>query len=55
MKKSSNHAKAPKSAAFIQELRKVFGEEHVEFRYVREGGLEIGEKSDDSLFVPVSA
>ena len=45
--KTSNHMKAPKSAAFVAEMRQVFGAENVEVLYVKEGNVELGEKQPD--------
>lgn len=45
MSKTSNWAKAPKSAAFVKEMREVFGQD-VKVVYVKEGELELGEKTD---------
>ncbi len=39
---SSNHDKAPICAAFVKEMREVFGEDQVKVTYVKEGELEIG-------------
>lgn len=41
----SNHHRAPLSAALVRSLREVFGEAKV--LYIRENGLELGEKSKD--------
>lgn len=38
----SNHEKAPLCAAFVKQMRAVFGEEEVTALYVREGEVEIG-------------
>jgi hypothetical protein len=43
-RKSSNHAKAPICAEFVEELRELFGE--VRVLYVKEGDFELGEPSD---------
>ena len=40
MTKASNHAKAPKCAAFVEEFRAVFGEDQVILLYVKEGDFE---------------
>lgn len=40
--KTSNQAKAPICAAFVEEMRRVFGE--VTVLYVKEGDFEMGEK-----------
>ena len=42
--KTSNHQAAPICAAFVKEMREVFGEDQVKVRWVREGEVEIGEK-----------
>ena len=42
--KSSNHAKAPMCAAFVEQMRDVFGE--VKVLWVKEGDFEIGEPLD---------
>lgn len=42
MHRTSNHAKAPKCAAFVAKMRECFGE--VKVLHVKEGGFEIGEK-----------
>jgi hypothetical protein len=39
--KSSNHAKAPICAAFVEEMRAVFGE--VRVIYVKENDFQLGE------------
>jgi hypothetical protein len=39
--KTSNHAKAPEAAKFVEHMREVFGE--VKVLYVKEGNLELGE------------
>jgi hypothetical protein len=39
---SSNHEKAPLSAAFVKQMRQVFGQ--VSVLYVKEGEVELGEK-----------
>ena len=41
-----NHAKAPKSAAFVKQMRAVFGED-VKVIYVKEGDLKLGEPDTD--------
>jgi hypothetical protein len=41
-KTSDNHAKAPICAAFVKEMREVFGD--VRVLYVREGEFELGGK-----------
>jgi hypothetical protein len=42
--KSSNHAKAPICAAFVEEMREVFGE--VVVLYVKENDFELGKPSE---------
>lgn len=42
--KTSNHAKAPKCAAFVEAMRRVFGEDQVTVLYVNENGFEMGAK-----------
>ena len=41
--KTSNWAKAPICAAFVKEMRRVFGDENVTVLWVKEGDFEIGE------------
>jgi hypothetical protein len=41
MKQAANHKLAPICAAWVKEMREVFGE--VKVLYVKEGDLEIGE------------
>ena len=43
-----NQAKAPICAAFVEEMREVFGE--VKVLYVREGDFELGERHEDKVF-----
>lgn len=43
--RTSNHQRAPLSAAFVEAMREVFGEVNV--RYMSENGLKLGEKSKD--------
>lgn len=43
--KNSNHVKAPKSAAFVKQMRAVFGDE-VKTLYVEENEFKLGEPSD---------
>lgn len=43
MSKISNQAKAPLCAAFVNEMREVFGADQVFVIFVKEGSLEIGE------------
>lgn len=38
--KLSNHAKAPKCAAFVEALREVFGKDQVKVLWVKEGEFE---------------
>ena len=40
MTKASNHAKAPLCAKFVEEFRRVFGEDQVILLYVKEGDFE---------------
>lgn len=51
---SSNHVRAPKSAAFVKAMRETFGE--VAVLYVEEGDLLLGEKQSEgaSCFVTES-
>lgn len=42
--KSSNQAKAPQCAEFVEAMREVFGE--VKVLYVEENGLKLGEPTD---------
>jgi len=41
MTRASNHARAPKCAAFVEEFRRVFGEDQVILLYVKENGHEL--------------
>lgn len=41
--KTSNHAKAPLSAAFVAAMREAFGE--IQVLYVKEGDVLLGEKT----------
>jgi len=41
-KKSSNHSQAPLCAAFVEEMRKVFGADQVIVLWVKEGDFELG-------------
>lgn len=43
---SKNHQKAPVSAAFVKEMREVFGEDQVKVLYVKEGEVELGESNE---------
>ena len=45
MSRSENQAKAPICAAFVNEMREVFGE--VKVLWVREGEFALGEKDDE--------
>ena len=45
MSKTSNWAKAPICAEFVKQMREVFGD-GVKALYVKEGDLELGEKTD---------
>ena len=52
--KSSNQAKAPQCAAFVEAMREVFGE--VKVLYVNENGLTLGEPLDaNSLLASATA
>lgn len=42
--KTSNQAKAPQCAAFVEAMREVFGED-VKVLYVEENGFKLGEPS----------
>jgi hypothetical protein len=42
--RTSNHAKAPICAAFVKEMRELFGE--VRVLYVKEGSFQLGELSE---------
>lgn len=44
MGKTSNHAKAPICAAFVEKMREVFGE--VIVLYVEENGFKLGEPGE---------
>ena len=44
-RKSSNWLRAPKSAAFVKQMRAVFGD--VKVIYVKEGDLKLGEPDTD--------
>jgi hypothetical protein len=44
--KSSNQAKAPEAAKFVEEMREVFGADQVKVTYVREGNFELGDPPD---------
>lgn len=46
---TSNHEKAPLCAAFVKEMRAVFGKNQVTVLYVKEGGVEIGRPVVSSL------
>ena len=48
--RTSNHAKAPKAAEFVSQMRELFGEVKVE--YVSEGSFVLGERGPDGV-VPV--
>ena len=50
-RKSSNWAKAPKSAEFVKQMREVFGED-VKVLYVEEGSLKLGESTDPNRPLP---
>jgi hypothetical protein len=42
--KSSNHAKAPICAAFVEAMREAFGADQVHVIYVKEGSFELGRR-----------
>lgn len=42
--KTSNHARAPEAAAFVEAMREVFGEDQITVLYVKENGFEMGAK-----------
>jgi hypothetical protein len=44
-KAKSNHARAPICAAWVKEMRELFGE--VKVLYVKEGSVEIGERNEE--------
>lgn len=43
--KTSNHQRAPQCAAFVAEMREVFGDD-VKVLYVEENGFKLGEQTD---------
>lgn len=43
----SNQERAPICAAFVKEMREVFGEDQVKVLYVKEGDFELGERRDE--------
>jgi hypothetical protein len=43
MTKNENHDKAPLCAAFVEEMREVFGDD-VKVLYVKEGDVELGQR-----------
>lgn len=45
--KTSNQAKAPVCAAFVEAMREAFGAENVIVLYVEEGDFKLGERSDN--------
>jgi hypothetical protein len=53
---SSNREKAPHCAAFVKAMREVFGEEHVQVLYVKEGDVELGrpDKAEYAVAHPAS-
>ena len=51
---SKNHEKAPICAAFVKEMRDVFGAD-VKVLWVKEGDFEVGEKIDNRRTDRVSA
>ena len=46
MDKRSNHEKAPICAAWVKQMREVFGDD-VKVLWVREGNFSMGEKPDE--------
>jgi len=44
--KTANHLKAPNAAAFVGQMRQVFGGD-VKVLYVKEGGFQIGERQPE--------
>lgn len=42
---SKNHQQAPICAEFVRQMREVFGEDQVVVKYVKEGEVELGDKS----------
>lgn len=44
--KQANHEKAPICAAFVKQMRELFGED-VRVLWVKEGGFEMGEVPED--------
>jgi hypothetical protein len=46
-KTSSNHARAPQSSRFVDDMRAVFGD--VTVLYVEENGLKLGRPSDEGV------
>lgn len=44
--KTSNQSKAPICAVFVEEMRRIFGEDQVTVLWVKEGDFEIGEPFD---------
>jgi hypothetical protein len=44
MKREANHEKAPLAAAFVKDMREVFGVDQVTVLYVEEGEVKLGEK-----------
>lgn len=47
--RTSNHAKAPKAAAFVQRMREVFGPDQVSVEYVNEGGFVLGKPGPEGV------
>jgi hypothetical protein len=43
--KRSNQARAPQCAAFVEEMREIFGADQVKVNYVKEGDFELGVKN----------
>ncbi len=42
----ANHEKAPVCAAFVEEMRKVFGHDQIRVLYVKEGDFELERRND---------
>jgi hypothetical protein len=45
--KAANQSKAPICAAFVEEMREVFGADQVKVLYVKEGEVDIGQPTQD--------
>lgn len=50
--RTSNHAKAPKAAAFVSRMREVFGADQVTVEHVLEGAFVLGQPGPEGV-VPV--